>query len=63
MREVIDRTSQQWSRLCQEAVNSKSLGSLKQSLSIGNVVEGISHCMGDCTRLLLRYLLNLKKKL
>lgn len=62
MREGIDRTSQQWSRLC-EAVNSKSLGSLKQNLSIGNVVEGISHCMGDCTRLLLRYLLNLKKKL
>lgn len=61
MREGIDRTSQQWSRLCPEAVNAESLGSLKQILNVGSVVEGTSHCLEDCTKLLIRYLLNLKK--
>lgn len=61
MREGVDRTSQQWSRLCPEAVNAKSLGSLKQILNAGSVVEGTSRCLEDCTKLLIRYILNLKK--
>lgn len=61
MREGVDRTSQQWSRLCPEAVNAESLGSLKQILNAGSVVEGTSHCLEDCTKLLIRYILNLKK--
>lgn len=61
MREGVDRTSQRWSRLCPEAVNAKSLGSLKQILNAGSVVEGTSHCLEDCTKLLIRYILNLKK--
>ena len=61
MREGIDRTSQQWSRLCPEAVNAKSLGSLKQILSVVSVVEGTSHCLEDCTKLSIRHLLKLKK--
>ena len=63
MREGIDRTSPQWSRLCPEAVNAESLGSLMQILNVGRVVEGTSHCLEECTKLLIRYLLNLKKKL
>lgn len=61
MREGVDRTSQQWSRLCPEAVNAESLGSLKQILNAGSVVEGTSHCLEDRTKLLIRYILNLEK--
>ena len=56
MREGVDRTSQQWSRLCPEAVNAESLGSLKQILNAGSVVEGTSHCLEDRTKLLIRYI-------